>query len=55
MSKGIVDFYEVFVKFSLVINNIFLKVDIKRKSVDFVNSVYVDVVAVLLYVVDKAI
>jgi hypothetical protein len=55
VSRGIVDFCEVFVKFSPVINNIFLEVDIKGRGVNFVNNTCVDVVAVLSYVVDKAI
>ena len=55
MSRGIVDFCEVFVKFGPVINNIFPEVDIRGRGVDFVSSVCVDVVAVLSYVVDEAI
>jgi hypothetical protein len=55
VSKGIVDFYEVFVKFSLIINNIFFEVDIKRRDVGFVSNMCVNIVAVLSYVVDEVI
>ena len=55
MSRNIIDFYKVFVKFSLIINNIFLKINIKGRGVNFVNSIYIDVITVLLYIVDKAI
>jgi hypothetical protein len=55
VSRGIINFYKVLVKFSPVINNILLKVDIKGRGVGFVNSLYVNIVVVLLYVIDKAI
>jgi hypothetical protein len=55
VSRGIINFYKVLVKFSPVINNILLKVDIRGRGVGFVNSLYVNVVVVLLYVIDKAI
>ena len=55
MSRGIINFYKVLVKFSLVINNILFKIDIKRGGGGFVGSSYINVVAVLLYVIDKAI
>jgi hypothetical protein len=55
VSRGIINFYKVLVKLSPVINNILLKVDIRGRGVGFVNSLYVNVVVVLLYVIDKAI
>ena len=55
MSRGIINFYKVLVKFSLVINNTLLKVDIRGGGGGFVGSSYIDVVAVLSYVIDEAI
>jgi hypothetical protein len=55
VSRGIINFYEVLVKFSLVINNTLFKVDIRGGGGSFVGSLYIDVVAVLSYVIDKAI
>ena len=55
MSRGIINFCEVLVKFSLVINNTLLKVDIRGGGGGFVGSSYIDVVAVLSYVINKAI
>ena len=55
MSRGIINFYEVLVKFSLVINNTLLKVNIRGGGGGFVGSSYINVVAVLSYVIDEAI
>jgi hypothetical protein len=55
VSKGIINFYEVLVKFSPAINNILLKVDIRGEGGGFVSSSYINVVAVLSYVIDEAI
>ena len=55
MNRSIINFYEVLVKFSLVINNTLFKVDIKRGGGGFVGSLYIDIVAVFSYVIDKAI
>ena len=55
MSRGIINFYKVLIKFSLVINNTLSKVDIRGRGGGFVGSSYIDVVAVLSYVIDKAI
>ena len=55
MSRGIINFCEVLVKFSSVINNTLFKVDIRRGGGSFVGSSYIDVVTVLSYVIDEAI
>jgi hypothetical protein len=55
VSKGIINFCEVLIKFGLAINNTLSKVDIRGGGGGFVGSSYIDVVAVLLYVVDEAI
>jgi hypothetical protein len=55
VSRGIINFYKVLVKFSPVINNTLLKIDIKRGGGGFVGSSYINVVAVLSYVINKAI
>ena len=55
MSRSIINFYEVLVKFSLVINNTLSKVDIRGGGGGFVGSLYINVVAVLSYVIDEAI
>jgi hypothetical protein len=55
VSRGIVNFCEVLVKFGLVINNILPKVDIRGGGSGFVGSLYINIVAVLLYVIDEAI
>ena len=55
VSRGIINFYEVLVKFSPVINNTLFKVDIRRGGGSFVGSSYIDVVTVLSYVIDEAI
>ena len=55
MSKGIINFYKVLVKFSLVINNILFKVNIRERGSGFVSSSYINVVAVLSYMINKTI
>ena len=55
VSRGIINFCEVLVKFGLAINNILPKVDIRGGGGGFVNSLYIDIVAVLSYVIDEAI
>jgi hypothetical protein len=55
MSRGIINFYKVLVKFSLVINNTLFKVDIREGGGGFVGSSYINIVAVLSYVIDEAI
>jgi hypothetical protein len=55
VSRGIINFYKVLVKFSLVINNTLFKVDIRGEGGGFVGSLYIDVVTVLSYVINEAI
>jgi hypothetical protein len=55
VSRGIINFCKVLVKFGLVINNTLLKVDIRGGGGSFVGSSYINVVAVLSYVIDEAI
>jgi len=55
VSRGIVNFCEVLIKFGLVINNTLPKVDIRGGGGGFVGSSYINIVAVLSYVIDKAI
>jgi hypothetical protein len=55
VSKGIINFYKVLIKFSLAINNILPKVDIKGGGGGFISSLYINIVVVLLYVINEAI
>jgi hypothetical protein len=55
VSKGIINFYEVLIKFGLVINNTLSKVDIRGGGGGFISSSYIDVIVVLSYVINKAI
>lgn len=57
VSRGIVDFYKVFVKFGPAVNNALPKVDIGLRGKGFVAVVgsCINVVAVRSYMVDEAI
>jgi hypothetical protein len=55
VSKGIINFCKVLIKFSLVINNTLPKVDIRGGGGGFISSLYINIIIVLLYIINKAI